>query len=1573
MPIIDRIESARRELLDLTTRSRLLHTPRGASVKIVEVADERSEQIYRILVQDGKRMSFLPRPEPEGGLEADDPYMQMELLAPEDDDSDEETVASRHVDTRLQTKLLSPKLQKRLLQLYYDARNFEEEQGVNILYLALGFLKWFEAGSSDRPRYAPLILVPVVLDRRSAQSRFQLSYSEEELSTNLSLQAKLKHDFGIALPDLPDAEELSPSAYYDAVAKAVSAQPRWEVLRDDVVLGFFSFAKFLMYRDLDPRNWPQRRKLEAHPLISGLLGDGFKHDPSPFGEDTNVDELLDPRDMVHIVDADSSQTLAIEEVRRGRDLVIQGPPGTGKSQTIANLIAIAVREGKTVLFMAEKMAALEVVQRRLDTIGLGVMCLELHSHKARKKAVLEELERTLNLGRPQMDGIETLTRQLRERRAELNGHVRRLHTPLEASGFTPYQIAGQLVRLSANGIQPQDYKLSQARVWSRDDLRERETQIRRLAQHIEEIGTPGEHPWRGARLDVVLPQDVARLEPRIRPLHTPLSEWRESVSDLAHCLDGRGDTWREVAALLGLADAIARSPSMDRASIASPVWEERRGLISELVEALRLLVEARTKLEDILVPEAWDADLGPVRRALKAHGTSLLRFFNREWRQARATLHGYLKGDLPKSLSDQLSILDTLSGGQEAREKLRELDAVGHEAFGSRWSGEASDSEALAAIERWEQECRTAGLPGNFRAVVARLDDPAEIEARTRSIREQAVTLRLELGKCFDEVRLDLVEAFGDSDLNDIPLGEVVQRLGDWVSAPSGLQQWITFRVWAAEARDRDLGEVVDRLYDGRIAPAVAVESFRYAFFEELMREVFERHPALATFSGSSHERLIEDFRELDQARIRLARQEVAAMHHAGLPAGSGEIGELGILRREIRKQRRHLPLRQLMKQAGQAIQTIKPVFMMSPMSIAQYLEPGILEFDLLLIDEASQVQPMDALGAIARSKQIVVVGDERQLPPTRFFTKVLGDDWNEDDPELFAAGDLESILGLCIAQGLSDRLLRWHYRSRHESLIAVSNREFYNSRLFVVPSAQRDGGLGLRFHLISGAVYDRGGSATNRVEARAVAAAVIEHAHTAPSLTLGVGTFSVSQRDAILDELELLRRKHPETERFFGPSGPEPFFVKNLESIQGDERDVIFISVGYGRDASGYMAMNFGPLSAEGGERRLNVLITRARQRCEVFSSITAADIDLNRTQSVGVRAFQTFLHYAESGDLGVPRSTGKDPDSPFEEEVARALKQLGFGVEHQIGIAGFFVDLAIRDPEHPGRYLLGVECDGATYHSSRSARDRDRLRQQVLEDRGWIIHRIWSTDWYHRPDGELRKAVAAIEGAKRRAQNPATNLPSLRAPAKSIASEPAIPRSDPEEPKGKETAADIGIPYREASFHVRSPVELHEAPLDQLVTNILKIVEVEGPIHGEEIARRLTTIWGKGRAGQRIQQAVQTALRRAVSKKQLVKDGAFYAMKPLDAVPPRSRADVQSPTLRKPKLLPPVEIRTALRMIVSDHVGVTPDEAVVQVARMLGFNRTGAELKDTIENQLNRMLSRGALKLKDGKLYRE
>ena len=439
------------------------------------------------------------------------------------------------------------------------------------------------------------------------------------------------------------------------------------------------------------------------------------------------------------------------------------------------------------------------------------------------------------------------------------------------------------------------------------------------------------------------------------------------------------------------------------------------------------------------------------------------------------------------------------------------------------------------------------------------------------------------------------------------------------------------------------------------------------------------------------------------------------------------------------------------MTYTGNAIQTLKPVFMMSPLSVAKFLPPDSVDFDLVIFDEASQVKPIDAFGAIIRGGQTVIVGDSQQLPPTDFFDKLIKDDnENTEEDKIDNRG---SILDLFCAQDAPVRMLRWHYRSRHESLITVSNVEFYDNRLqlFPSPDAEREE-VGLAYHHLPDTIYGRGGSRSNPKEAKIVAEKVMEHARSRPDFTLGVATFSTAQMQAVQDQLELLRREDPSCEQtFFNAHLEEPFFVKNLENVQGDERDVIFISIGYGRNAKRELEMKFGPLNQDGGEKRLNVLITRARRRCEVFTNLTADDIDLSKTNARGVVVLKHYLKYAETGKFDIPELTGKPPDSPFEEEVANVLRsRCGYEIDHQIGTAGYFIDLAVKDPKRPGRYLLGIECDGATYHSAQSARDRDRLRQQVLEGLGWRIHRIWSTNWFINPDRELRKAAEAIEAAK-------------------------------------------------------------------------------------------------------------------------------------------------------------------------------------------------------------------------------
>ena len=545
--------------------------------------------------------------------------------------------------------------------------------------------------------------------------------------------------------------------------------------------------------------------------------------------------------------------------------------------------------------------------------------------------------------------------------------------------------------------------------------------------------------------------------------------------------------------------------------------------------------------------------------------------------------------------------------------------------------------------------------------------------------------------------------------------------------------------------------------------------------------------------------------------------------------------------------------------------------------------------------------------------------------------------------------------------------MLNWHYRSKHQSLIAVSNKQFYDNRLFIVPSPyDAVAGMGLKFHYLPDAHYDRGNTRTNPKEARIVAEAVIRHAREAPDRTLGVATFSVAQRQAVQNELELLRKENPDTEEFFSRGTGEPFFVKNLENIQGDERDVIFISLGYGRTKEGFLSMSFGPLNSDGGERRLNVLISRAKLRCEVFASITGDDVDLSRSKGRGVAALKMFLSFAQTGKLGLAEETGRDADSIFEEQVAAHLTAQGYDVKTQIGTAGFFVDLAVSDPEKPGRFVLGIECDGAQYHSSRSARDRDRLRQYVLEAHGWVLHRIWSTDWFLRPDEETAKVVQAIEAAKARWRETDER-------AADSASAVPIRFTSHEEAEVEVVTAVVGTekaetpPYEEAKLSVRRQVDPHETPVSEMMKHVVGVVTVEGPIHESEIVVRIRSAWGLARAGNRIRDAVKAATK-AAKRKGDIAGGPFYVV-PGQTVVVRSRGDVESQTLRRPEILPPEEVMAAIVQVVDENYGAERDQLVQAVARLFGFGSTSSQLREVVEEALAELLESGSLRL-DGPL---
>jgi hypothetical protein len=1537
-------DDARKRLVETGTRNRLVHVNRANTRgNVVNIVNELADEVHAVL-RTKKAMRFRAI-----GKDTESGDTSAVTLA---DIGQEGFDLGRLTDNQLETRLGADTLQKKLLKIAREAQTAEEESGVNILYLALGFLTWFEDKSSAVAREAPLILLPVELVRNQRTSTYELRVRDDELVTNLPLQQRLRDDFGLLLPELEPDEAWTPSAYFAQVETAVASRANWLVHADAIQLGFFSFAKLLMYRDLAEGVWPDGA-IAGHPLTRGLLYEGFGAETPLFPQGARLDDVLPPAKMVHVVDADASQARVIEEARAGRNLVVQGPPGTGKSQTITNIIAAAVKDGKRVLFVAEKMAALSVVHERLVKAGLRDICLELHSRSASKLAVLTELARTLGAGAaiPQMPGAP---QDLTAARDRLNAITEALHAPIGASGATAFDVLGRQVHFIGRAIAPP--ALDTSVLVTMTDTQEAALRAA-LAQYGALVQKVQGDPFAGAARVDLQPVQLVRLKSIAEGAAPALA----ALSDaLAAALSTLGVTLPlAVDAVARVQDVLVRLPGLPPGSATLAQAMLTAGdlaRVKQVFDAGAAWRREQDAAEADFIASAFAADVAALRKPLVAGSASFLARWGGSYREASQQLGGMLRAPLPKSAEERVALVDRLLSIAALRQRWEGDAAHAAAVLGAAWRFEQTDFAALLPVLTWAQQVSGAALACRPAALVALAQDAAHGNALQQALAQAQTAAERALDELLAMLEIDAAAFVPDGDLAAMSrrcaaIGAATHLYADWAAAQ---------RLHASLCGD-GLEALAQRIRSGELNANAAGDEVAFARAEALWQQARAASPILRDLSLEDRHALVKHFGALERARLQDNVTTIRAGHLQQLPAGAQ--GEMKILRGEIGKKRGHMALRRLFAHAGEAVQRIKPVLLMSPISVAQFLPPGKLAFDLLVIDEASQVRPEDALGAIARAGQIVVVGDQKQLPPSSFFDRVLSDDAGEDAPDeddsvdngagllgsAAAAGSMESILSLCEARGLAARMLQWHYRSRDPSLIQVSNSEFYDNALILPPSPlQKNPAYGLRFTRVAG-IYDRGGKRDNRIEGDALVARVADHARTDPQLSLGIVTFSTSQRNLITELLENARRSDPVLDDFLREGQAEDLFVKNIENVQGDERDVILISVGYGPAQAGgrLSSMTFGPVNQEGGERRLNVLFTRARVRCEIFASFDPGDIDPERVSRDGARILKRFLEFARDGRMTETAASVGSADSPFEEDVARVVQGLGYLADPQVGSSGFRIDMGIRHPDQPDTYILALECDGATYHSALWARERDRLRQDVLENLGWTFHRIWSTDWFYNRAVEIERLRAALDAARltagagikvsganrrRRARMPAPVQAELLEPVP-IPGVPAMP------------------PYQRALFPVDGYAEPQEAPAGVLADLAWRIVAFEGPIHVEEAARRLATCFGKEKAGARILATTSSALTAAGTQHAdlLNEDDFFYTAAQAAAAPVRDRSAESGATLR-PKYIAAVEIKAALALSRERNAGGADADTIRSAANLLGFKRVGGELQERI-----------------------
>lgn len=1704
------LASLREKLLDLSLRNNLLNF-HSKSTRVVKIVNELPDQIYTYLVENQKQMTLIPSKEGDGvdgqpntgnknsnqlnlfeisqdrtvsnpnttkkniskavksveteTLEQQDEIQNIESSGdPElpEDKGFEKNKNPEFYDEFLQTDLVEERLDGRMRRINNDYKNILDSTGSNMLFLAVGFLEWYDTTREpEKARYAPLILIPINLQRTLVEIpnendeivcvyRYKISFTGDDISNNLALTLKLRKDFNLELPSISENGIDSPEAYFNLINKLLKrwkapTNKKWRIARY-IRLGFFTYNKDVIYRDLDPKNWPETDFVNI-PLVSTVIAGATPESPCEIRLE-EVEKIQRTGEIPTIMDADSSQLKVLIAVAKGKNLVVQGPPGTGKSQTIANLIASALHSGKTVLFMAEKLAALEVVQTRLKKAMLHPYCLELHSKSSNLNNVHLQIRTRLNTKakKSAKQYLWEFASKINNFRDTLNCHCGLMSTIMPgidcdiATLFWRFELSKinlkKLLSSDDNTFEvPVLYKSD--KLPSINDLANLKDSFEIIETHINEeipqkcsawegfipenltqdkvnsiqeillvliananeikslqesssfseliryplvdlnniyailskIPLPDVGFCQGIAIDISISnvttsdfknhiEDLNFLQQHCGSAAAKLSKNKDFTGDFFNsaikCLENLiatygecGNCWDSIQQLsLNLKDAQFRVDTLLKTvlEIKSVIGIElNSAYISDVLNIINFIEELLNTSNDVIevittfppntntiknyelakkqydllqtkkinLSQLFDIKNAPNPEYIAAIRAEIRSSRNtwKEWlpfgqyvrakKQLRrfaktkaittdATLAAleelanlpeeemyyeneqnfirnigsYFKGCrtnwnlldiaiacykkidqfalIPEDshkIRQQLTQLDenrdtvrksintiknSLTGLDallvtaknalrinfnedkladigailadyivNIHEKVTELKSIivdpaqpftnlindicialeirttnaKIQAFLKKADNYAKDvpvnpMPAIEAMEHTVSWIETFYTKTNAYSCICKyilnndtisrlktlIFELANINDKIITLCEQAKTLRnygrISSGSCFsNEITKDTVAVF-------------LNALNRALQALPLLLRWADYQRCIIKIEELGAAHIIE--FSKKIKDISTVQFLpnlvEVAFYRQWTEFAMKTYPVLWEFDRITHEITRSKFARFDKDQLNHYQEQVIRNAHElgqdapqGISYGAvGNFTDLGLISHELEKKKRHIPVRELIRRSYSALQKLMPCWMMSPASVSQFIPPETIQFDLLIMDEASQIRPEDAIGSLARAKQVVVVGDTNQMPPTDVFTTTL----TQDSDEYSAAEDMKSILDL-LTQYLPNETLRWHYRSQHHHLIQFSNERYYDRALIIPPSSFIvNPSLGIKLHYLPDALYYKG---INPVEGAAIVEHVSTHIKQAALLppneqeSIGIVVMNANQRD-LVDELwddsvQKDNKLRAAMERY-QPS--EGLFIRNLENVQGDERDVILIGFTYGPDSSTKKVFQrFGPINKDGGWRRLNVLFSRSRKRIHVFTSMRSNDISPTKGESQrGCADLRAYLEFAETGYIpGIIEKNKNEPDSEFEEAVAAVVTSFGYDAYFQVGVDGFRIDIGVCHPSNPHCYICGIECDGAPYHSHPVARDRDRLREEIIRARGWDIYRIWSTDWYRNRLTEVER----------------------------------------------------------------------------------------------------------------------------------------------------------------------------------------------------------------------------------------
>ncbi len=1337
-----RMDYWERMLLDSTLRNPLLSMSSGKKSMPLMLGEGLFETLTARL-KDGERFSLLAAPQ------------ELDKV-PTVDALDDQAVCIRQMETliendlgsgRIRFVLTQAEMMARLKYLYSEARTFREETGSSVLYLAVGLLKW-QKDAEDKMRLAPLVLLPADLERKTANTDYVLTMREDEWLINTTLFETLKNRFGITVPgagSLPVEDGLP--AYrklFHTLRDQIKSRPGWAVL-ERAYVGLFSFAQYMQWRDLHDH----KEQFAKHPFTASLIENHLVWKPDEsFATPAMIDHAESAGELLFPVSADSSQMAAVMAAVEGKSFVMHGPPGTGKSQTITNMIANKLYRGESVLFIAKKMPALEVVQQRLKDIGLGPFCLELHTNKASRQHVLDQMQETLALKKRDHDPMFAQTAgRINKNASDIRRLTEALNVP-QRCGLSLHALMGLMTRYAQAPDAVKFDELSASMV-SRQELAAWESQIQVLQEITSRLTPPPVHPLRSINRESFNLPERRKLTQLTEDWMTAMGQLRDLAGQMREILALPDDDALNIRVMAQIAEIVSHCRQRPQLMIsmmnsghtfgeiveahqkAEPMIARKEAVLAKFAPRV-FKVKADVLLGDL---EAVEGKTGRMSDGIRKNILIQLQMYAIDGYKVDPDRLWQELSELKEAIEDRTLLLKQPRLIRIMYNESREIDW-------NRW----------LKIERLQQmiteKTGRLGLPEEVEAAVLEyarccamnLIDAEDIEADRELFAFVKASYEAQRSRTGAITGLTGYECGRPSDL--LCTDEFEKTLTAWQEHYHELEAWCSYCKERENARVMGLSPVADAVDEG-LAPEDILPAFYKAWSGAYVSRLVKRDPQLVHFSGLSFDQTVSKYRRLCRDFEEMSRAEILAAMTDRLPdtsAGS-DITDFVMLQRAHRGAGAHLTIRQLFAGMPEAVRVLKPCMLMSPASVAQYIDPDFPEFDLVIIDEASQMQTCEAIGAIARGKAVVIAGDEQQLPPTDFFKK------RREGGDLMLE-DLESVLDDALALNMPQCYLNWHYRSAHESLITFSNVRYYDNRLHTFPSAAGSEPA-VHFHLVDG-VYARSGKRTNPIEAKAVVTAMEARIKAHPGQSVGVITFNIQQRDLIEEMWNDRLDDDPELAAAVreASEGQAPF-IKNLESVQGDERDVILFSVGFGPDEYDTFSMNFGPVNKKGGHRRLNVAVSRARLAMDVYASFNPEIMQVNPQSPRGVADLRDFLAYARDGGSAL-----KDLPVPEENErmirnraIADALEEKGYAADINVGSSAFKIDVAVRDPQAPEQYLLAVIFDDDACALDDTVRDRMLLQKDMLARMGWQTMNLWLLDWWQDEASQIRKIEAELK----------------------------------------------------------------------------------------------------------------------------------------------------------------------------------------------------------------------------------